>query len=316
MEGLVLVPLDGSATAEHAIPYARRIARLSSAELGLVHVHASPSRPMPSRLLIGPDRAAVHTRKAKLRRADAQYLARIADRISAGLNLVHVSWDVLDGSVEAALLRYIERLTPNLVVMTTRGKGGFARLRVGSVANRVARQAAAPVLLIPPAEHPPHAYSERGFGHILVALDGSGFAEEVLAPTHAIGSFVNASYTLLHVLRPAERAPGPERGDLASEHRVPNERRDAEGYVTRLADRLRRVGAEADPRVVEHPDPAEAILARASEMGASLIALTTVGRGGVARMMLGSVADRVMREADVPVLVTNPNLPQVRARLG
>lgn len=315
MEGLVLVPLDGSVTAEHAIHYARRIARLSAAELRLVHVHAPPERSPLARLPFGPDRVAARTREERQHGADARYLDRLANQVAVGPTPVQVSWVMLEGAIEPTLLRYVERERPDLVVMATRGRGGLERVRVGSVADRLARQAAAPVLLVPPAEHPADAYRERGFGRILVALDGSAFAEEILGPARAIGALVNARYTLLQVVRPAGRAAARNDERRASPAGEAVGYGRAVAYLSRVADRLRPAGAEVDVDVAEHPDAAEAILARARETDAGMIALTTVGRGGIARMVLGSVADRVIREAAVPVLVINPNL-SVPTRLG
>lgn len=158
------------------------------------------------------------------------------------------------------------------------------------------------------------------YEHILVALDGSANAELVLPYVEALAARFGSRVTLLRATTPvADLIPpgavGLAGGDLGTYGRVPPElvfdeaeqvmdaeTKEAVAYLTGLADRLRAKGVEAH---IDIPNdrPSDAILRRADELGADLIAMTTHGRSGLARALLGSVADEVVRRSKCPVLL-------------
>jgi nucleotide-binding universal stress UspA family protein len=148
------------------------------------------------------------------------------------------------------------------------------------------------------------------YRRIVVALDGSERAECVLPHVTMLARQFGAAVTLLRVVTP----PGPfvhevpdgairdeQLADLPAPYADP-ERREATGYVWALADHLRAAGCTVDC-VEAEGRAAEAIVERARGLGADLIAMTTHGRSELARHVLGSVADEVMRRADCPVLL-------------
>jgi nucleotide-binding universal stress UspA family protein len=126
---------------------------------------------------------------------------------------------------------------------------------------------------------------------VLVPLDGSGLAEQALGPALDLAHLLEARCTLLRVVESSGNPPEAAR-------------EEAEAYLERAAGRLRGPGLSARPRVIVAPDAAEAIVGQARDSG--LIALATHGRGGVGRMLLGSVADKVVRGTSTPVLVYRP----------
>src|SRR5690606_3047039 len=136
---------------------------------------------------------------------------------------------------------------------------------------------------------------------VLVPVDGSALSERVLGPAFALCG-AGAGYTLLRVLdldaSPAARLPDPMR---AADF-VARERTAAEQALAEAAARLENLGATVETVVAEGGPAGATILAKADELGADLIALATRGRGGWARLALGSVADKVIRGARVPVL--------------
>jgi nucleotide-binding universal stress UspA family protein len=158
------------------------------------------------------------------------------------------------------------------------------------------------------------------YEHILVALDGSANAERVLPHVQALASKFGSRVTLLRATTPAidlipPGAVGMPAGDLTAYGRVPPElaydqieqtmdaeSREAASYLTVLAERLRDAGVAAE---VDYPNDraSEAILDQAIALGADLIAMTTHGRSGLARALLGSVADEVVRRSRCPVLL-------------
>jgi nucleotide-binding universal stress UspA family protein len=133
---------------------------------------------------------------------------------------------------------------------------------------------------------------------ILVPLDGSTRAEAILTELHVLLVRYDAEVILLRVVVPPTTMNPPEYARLLDERRA-----DAHAYLQRLVGELTGAGATARG-VVYEGSPAEAILAGAREQAATLIALTTHGRTGLARWDLGSVTEKVLRGSECPILVT------------
>jgi nucleotide-binding universal stress UspA family protein len=206
-----------------------------------------------------------------------------------------------------------EALGVDLVVLTTHGRGPLGRFWLGSVADALVRRLPVPALLVRPQEGAPAAEAVR---HILVPLDGSPLAEQILEPAAALAELTGAAVTLLRVVGPVP-PPGAEVPDGLIEEAVQQllektaelqERVNAgasQGLETAAA-RLRERGLVVQTRVAVADAPAPAILDAAREVGADLIALATHGRRGLKRLLLGSVADKVVRGGTLPVLLLRP----------
>jgi nucleotide-binding universal stress UspA family protein len=144
------------------------------------------------------------------------------------------------------------------------------------------------------------------FQHILLPLDGSALAEQILEPALALGDLTRAAYTLLHVV---ELFVLPGYAPLAQAVHLDAQMTQAvqterQHYLDDLAQRLRAGGRQVHTQTILSAQPAVAILDTAQ--GADLIALATHGRSGLARLLLGSVADKVRRGADMPMLLYRP----------
>lgn len=146
---------------------------------------------------------------------------------------------------------------------------------------------------------------------ILVPLDGSDLAENVLPVVEELAEKLSAKVILLQAVTPStqalrEAAPGaitsPELSVDVARRRVEAETGAAERYLESVRQRLADKGLTASTSVAEGA-PAPAILQSAKDNDASLIALATHGRGGLARAVMGSVADAVVRNAAAPVLL-------------
>jgi nucleotide-binding universal stress UspA family protein len=160
---------------------------------------------------------------------------------------------------------------------------------------------------VPPNDLPPV------FQHILIPLDGSALAEQILKPALALGDLTQAAYTLLHVVEPfvvPGYAPLARTAQLDVQV-TQTALAEAQRYLDDLAQRLRDDGRQVHTRALLATQPAVAILDAARAHGADLIALATHGRSGLARLLIGSVADKVRRAADMPVLLYRPQAPQV-----
>lgn len=148
------------------------------------------------------------------------------------------------------------------------------------------------------------------YARILVALDGSALAEQVLPHVEALANKFGSTVILLRttpllgmLIAGTAAGAAPVAGPIVDPTPIlETERLEAAGYVARIADRLRARGIATEYAQAEGA-PDEVIVQRARDAGADLIAMTTHGRGGLERLALGSVADGVPRRAPCPVLL-------------
>jgi nucleotide-binding universal stress UspA family protein len=309
----LLVPLDGSAFSEHALPLALSIARRARAELQLLHVHA----PL----------AAVYAEGAfyldsqledELKEHQKGHLDAVARRLK-GPPDVRICPILHEGAVAPTIRAAAESTGAGLVVMTTHGRGPLARFWLGSVADQLVRELPMPLLLVRPGEAAAELGTEPVLKHLLLPLDGSPLAEEMIEPAVALGSLMDADYTLLRVVRPVLAAPVIPDGatlNVATQSMIDQlaklageVRQEAEAYLEGVAARLRARSLRVRTQVALESQPAVAILQEAVAPRIDAVALETHGRRGLARLFLGSVADKVIRGASVPVLVHRPAHP-------
>jgi nucleotide-binding universal stress UspA family protein len=168
------------------------------------------------------------------------------------------------------------------------------------------RRATTPILLVRPHEKVLDLASEAVLRHILVPLDGSVLAEQVLESAVALGKLMQADYTLVRIYGPLVDTSLTPLGYAmvgGSEPAIEQLRAEANDYLNRVAERLQQQGHTVKTHVVLGQHPASALLDAAQSLAADLIALETHGRRGLTRLLLGSVADKVIRSASTPVLV-------------
>jgi nucleotide-binding universal stress UspA family protein len=303
----ILVPLDGSGFAEQAVPLAQEIARRSSASLTLARVHLTVTPGFAQGVQFYDDNL-----DNTVRDQDLAYVQEVARRLAA--KEMPVRGVLLEGPVSEGICEQAQSAHADLVVLSTHGRGPLARFWLGSVADELIRKLPMPTL----AMHPREEAAPRAavFRHILIPLDGSLLAEEILEPATALGTLGDAEYTLMRCIAPTiiGGATFPDMGGMLVDDRLlrrleeahAEASREAEIYLQRLAERLRERGLRVRTRVLDSEQPALAVLAQARELNADLIALATHGRGGLNRLLLGSVADKVLRGASAPVLLVHP----------
>jgi nucleotide-binding universal stress UspA family protein len=305
----ILVPLDGSEFAEQAMPVALEIAQRTRAVLHPVHVYR-PEEPWRDFEAITPYRfEGVVAYEPEYEREERQeergYLGRVAQ--TAVEHGAEVEPELLDGNVVDALERHAERIGADLVVMATHGRGRLSRAWLGSIADRLVRELSVPVLLVRPDDRV--STQAPALDHILIPLDGSTYAESVLDHAAELGRLWEARCTLLTVVLnsvlQSRRPFGPSGdGDGGASARLNYQ--TARQYLERVAERLRGRWSQLDVRVVEGDHVARAIVSNAEQLDARLIAIATHGRGGLKRLVLGSVADKVIRASTFPLLVHHP----------
>jgi len=289
----ILVPLDGSAFGERALPLAEAIVDRTGCAMLLVHVRL----PVP----FAPEGVDAKTFEG----TSEKYLAGVESRL-AGTATYDFTAELLHGRVEEALAERIETSGADLVVMATHGRGPFSRFWLGSVAEAIIRRATCPVLLVRECRDGA-AFGANCFRHILVPLDGSPAAEQVIEAALTLGTAFGARYTLVRAATVSVPLPLIEDPGSVAPMLEKQERDRAVAYLDGVAKRLRDRGAEVETAVPSAVHAAEGILSYAVRNLADLIAVTTSGRGGVDRGRIGSVADKVIRGAETPVLVLKPS---------
>jgi nucleotide-binding universal stress UspA family protein len=302
----VLVPIDGSALSEHALPWALTLAAPGGG-VHLVHVHEYLT-PMAVEGMIMTGPADDQGRREAESRALDELAARVrAAAPTATVTTRNVDPDgpMVDGFVEAAAATGSE-----LVVIATHGRGPFARFWMGSVADELLRHSKVPVLFIRPAGGTkPVALADRPrLDRVIVALDGSHLAEAIIDPAIRLAAVFQADFELVMVLdaltdpdaiaRIAQPDQAPGRPGALTER--------GERYLDRVTQEFTRRMAVARGRLLQQGEPAQAILQVAGRDPATGIALATHGRSGISRMLHGSVADELIRSASGPVLAFHP----------
>jgi nucleotide-binding universal stress UspA family protein len=305
----ILVPLDGSSFAEHALPTALSIAERAGATVQIARVHIPVFPPFANGGIVWED-----TINPALLKQSRAYLDTVSEQLK-GISSVPVKSVLLEGGIADALCR-LASVEADLIVMTTHGRGPLARAWLGSVADKIVRQAQVPVLAMRPHDAAIDLKRKIVFRHILVPLDGSELAEQILEPALALAAATDADVTLLRVLNPmvigqADLSAVPARyvdsSVLDELRRLHDEERGkAQAYLDTVVGRLSARSVRVQTRVAVHDQPAIAILEAAKIHEADAIALATHGRKGMTRWLLGSVADKVIRGAILPVLVYRP----------
>lgn len=294
----VLVPVDRSPFSEAAIQYGAAIARRNGGSLHLVMVHAI-SVPDALRAVTLPPEG---TLDREIRRSEERYLDELAIRLAADTGIRPVT-RLLDGPIAATLDAFARENEMDLIVMSTHGRSGIERAWLGSVADRLVRTLTIPLLLIRP-ERTLAIGEATPFQRVLVGLDGSALAEDALRAAAAIAA-PGARCTAIRVAVPPQGPGSPYIPDAARANRAMLEATEqlANEYLAVLADRVRGDWGAFETRVVAAHQPARVLVDAAVELDADLIAIATHGRGPVMRALIGSVTDRVVRMAPVPVLV-------------
>ena len=275
----ILVPLDGSILAEAVLPQVRKLAARRPVEV--LFFRALPPPPM-----VEGDYAAV----ASFDRREAEaYL----DRIQSAFELPSRR-RVREGRAAETILATAEDEGATLIAMSTHGRTGASRWLFGSVAEEVLRSAPVPLLL---TRSFPAAGAEAVPRRILVPIEPGDVSLGVIGPAIDLATVFGAHVVLLHVM-----PDGPAYGDPVNP-------------VREAFERFRTVGLTVEP-VLRRGDAAAEILSVARDQRVELIAMATHGRTGVSRLVKGSVAEKVTRGADIPLLLVRVPFREPAARAG
>jgi nucleotide-binding universal stress UspA family protein len=288
----IIVALDGSAVSEQALPVAAGIARRASASLTAVHaldfVNIEYERcPDP------PDAWSECTYDRALR-----YLELLREEVWQKWH-IQMKTALVEAEADTVLIHLPPANGADLLVLTTHARGPFDRFWLGSTADCVVREANCPVLLLNPTAIGKGMHGDEPFTNVLVPIDESQNSERALSVAAELARTNGARLTLLHVEAPilmpallSEVAYGAAHGD---------------GYLERLAKPWREVCRAVDCDSIHSVGPAAPhIVDYAARHDVDLIVIPTHGHGRLRRIMIGSVADKLIRTSHVPVLVVKP----------
>jgi len=230
------------------------------------------------------------------------YLGEVADRVRlAGLSVRTV---VERGPAAEAIVDYAEKMEIEQIIMATHGYSGIKRWTHGSVAERVLQAASVPVLMVRAQEKKAETSQQLMLcRRILVPLDGSEIAEQVLAPVRSLARAVSAEVLLFQVAVDLPAATlGNEWGLLPVPGEFAKEEQEAQAYLESVAASFREEGIQVFTATDMGP-VATTIIDYAAANHVDLVAMCTHGRTGLARWAFGSVADKVLRAGSTPILL-------------
>jgi nucleotide-binding universal stress UspA family protein len=295
----LLVPLDGSRLAEHSLAYLGALRRIGTGDIVLLSVVDESE-----------DFGDLTSKEASERESNVlrTYLDEVAADIKNHLG-ASVNTKVVRGKTADCILEEARSFWPDLLVMSTHGRSGMSRWRLGSVVDKVIRNAERNVLAIGPKARARGEWLDPElvppFRSILVPLDGSALAENALPVAK---SFADAFNSKLHLIRAVpipmldEDMPGEA---IYTPDLLDSMVSSARTYLTSAASRLASPeGARLD--VLVGP-PAPQIEDYATLNNIDLVVMTSHGRGGIARAALGSVTDRLLG-GPAPVLVVRAEM--------
>ncbi len=291
----ILIPLDGSKTAEKVLPYARFLAgalKLPIELLAVVDIAEMATH-------ISAERARhLDTMIEDSARSSEQYLKRVASMFPGA----NTKCTVEKGKAEQAIIETAAVDKGALVTMATHGRSGINRWLLGSVAEKVLRGATNPLLLVRATEE---AKAEATLKSIVVPLDGSELAESVLPTVAELAKTLKLAVVLFRAynIPTGAYADGEGYDAVNYEELLTAMREEAVDYLEKRTEAVKKLGIANVSYVAQEGFAADQIISLSRKSPDNLIAMCTHGRSGVKRWMLGSITETVVRHSGDPILV-------------
>ena len=300
MYNRILVPLDGSTTAEKVLPYSRYLANkfkvpvelLSVVDIGEIASHMVSDK---ARFLDSIIEDAVAS--------GASYLRRVATTFKG----TDVTCTVERGRPEDAIIERAATDKAMLITMATHGRSGLSRFLLGSVAEKVLRGTANPLLLVR-AVNDAVPGAEAVLKSITVPLDGSELAERVLPMAAHLAKELELQVELFRAYHIPYDVYAGEEGLYGDEYDelLGSVRDEAKEYLEKKAEELKSLGVGKVTCTIKEGSAGDEIIALGRATADNLVAMSSHGRSGVKRWVLGSVAETVVRHSGDPVLIVRP----------
>jgi nucleotide-binding universal stress UspA family protein len=297
MYSKLLVPLDGSRSAEKVLPYARYLAGKFKLPVELLAV-------------IDIAEIASHLASERARFLDTiiedgvQHSTSYLRGIATTFPGADVSCTVEKGKAEDTIIEKAAADKTVLVTMATHGRSGVNRFLLGSVAEKVLRATVNPLLLVRAADEA-KSEGEATLGSVIVPLDGSELAEKVLPIVAEISKQLGLEVELFRAHHIPYNVYAGDEGFYAANYDdlLASVRAEAQEYLQAKAAELKRLGVSKVNTFSTEGIAADEIIALGRKTADNLIAMSSHGRSGVRRWVLGSVAETVVRHSGDPVLI-------------
>jgi nucleotide-binding universal stress UspA family protein len=296
MYSKILIPLDGSKTAEKVLPFARYLAgrlKIPVELLGVIdiaemasHMTAEKARYLDTMVEDGV-------------RASMAYLRKTATTFRG----VEVTCSVEKGRAEEAIIEKGEKEVDALIAMATHGRSGLNRFLLGSVAEKVLRGSTSPLLLVRATEGG-KAEGETGIDSVIVPLDGSELAERVIGPVAEMAKALDLAVVLFRAYYiPYNTYAGDDAYMVNNDNLIAGLRDEANEYLEKKVAEIKKLGVAKVSAATKEGFAGDEIIAMGAKSADNLIAMGSHGRSGVRRFVLGSVTETVVRHSNEPVLV-------------
>lgn len=301
MYSQILVPLDGSKTAETVLPLARCFAGSLQVPVELLAVVDIAEI---ARSVAAEHGAIIRTLVDDATRRFDDYLEGVAKNFPCG----KVHWSVQRGNAAEAIIESAQAKKQTLIAMATHGRSGLDRWLVGSVTEKVLRGASNSTLVVRAKEEKKPAWEMATLKRVIVPLDGSELSERILPYVEELAKDLDLEVMLIRVygglLAAGDGFYNPGQIDAI----IARLRAESVAYLARKTDDIKTKGLNNVSFAAKEGLDADEIIAMAGETPDTLIAMCTHGRSGVQRWALGSVTETVVRHSDNPVLVLRAGL--------
>ena len=287
----ILLPLDGSQAAEMALPYGEELGRRLGAEVVLLHVR-------------GPEHHQLENAQRAYMDKTAEAVARNLSKGQPGGASVNVKVHIEQGRPSENICRLVDEVGVDLIIMTSAGASGPKGTRLGNVADHICHTVPVPVMLIKPhANGVPNA--GQLINRILVSLDGSDLSKLALPVAEELASRLKIPVDLFQMAR-IIRSFGDEPAPFVDYVKMTeDEETRVRGEMAALAEQLTGRGNTVAWSVTSGTDAASDIMREAGRTRANLVVLSTHGRSGLGHLLLGSVAEKVLRQGNTPLLLVH-----------
>ena len=292
----ILLPLDGSELAEITLPYGEELARRLGSALTLLHVRGQEHQ-------------------QEYEHIHQVYLERLAETVAGNISRgrpqakkVKVATRVESGGVQESICRLADEKNADLIIMAAVSSSGVRIGKtLGSVTGQICRTVHVPVMIIRPRSIRQAGTKEQLINHILIPLDGSELSKLALPVGEELASRLKVGVTLFQMadmVASTLMVPDKEHRLIMQKLNEAEEKRVDADIVT-LEKELKKKHIDVTHVVTSGLDAAEDIIGISKKTGADLIVMSTHGRSGLGRFALGSVAEKILRHADIPLLLVN-----------
>lgn len=289
----ILVPLDGTDLAEMALSYSEELATSLGSEVILLHVHGAG------------DQQYEHMHKVYLERI-AENVRRNIEKNSLKSSEVKITTKVEIGEPSENICNFVEKNDITLIIMTSAGASSLrAAKKLGSVSDHICHTVPIPVMLIRPHNTEEIEGRKRLINRLLLPLDGSDLSKLALPIGEELANKLSIPITLFQMIQVILPYGGEAAPFVDYDKFSQDEMESVRNEILAIEKELTGKSLDVSHRVTIGGDAAHEIIESGKNIGADLVVMSTHGRSGLAHWALGSIAEKVLRYGEIPLLLVN-----------